>query len=446
MLLRLLGLAAMLLAAAGAGAADLLIRNVTLIDGTGAPAQAGVTVQVRDGRILAIHRKPPRGIRGETVDGRGKYLVPGLIDTHIHLQGGRVPAKEGGFRTDRQLAVRTLHGYLYCGVTSVVDQGNSEEFIFGLRAEEREGRLLAPRIFATGANITAPGGYGDNPFSIKVRDIAADRPMLMEHFARRPDIQKILYDELGMFGAPKAPVLRDEIFAAVVEMAHQAGVHTTAHVVDERGARKALEAGIDAFSHVVRTGASDDLIREIRQRRLPVSTTLTVLTHIARVADDPAFLDGALFRDTVEPEQLAAQKTDERRRYIESGMSARFQVLLPFLFANARRLHEAGVLLALGTDRTWGASVHMELALLQEAGIPLPDVLRIATLNGAIYLHRERDLGSIEPGKLADMLLLERDPTRDVSAYGAISAVFKEGRRVDRGALDLPVNRRKLKE
>ena len=84
----------------------------------------------------------------------------------------------------------------------------------------------------------------------------------------------------------------------------------------------------------------------------------------------------------------------------------------------------------------------MELALLQESGIPLKDLLRIATLNGAIYLGREREFGSIEPGKFADMLLLAADPLETVKAYGAIEMVFKGGQRVDRSALDVPANRR----
>jgi imidazolonepropionase-like amidohydrolase len=127
-------------------------------------------------------------------------------------------------------------------------------------------------------------------------------------------------------------------------------------------------------------------------------------------------------------------------------MSARFQPMVPQMFSTARRMHESGVIVALGTDRTFGASVHMELELLHEAGIPLADLLRIATLNGAIYLGLERELGSIEPGKRADMLLLEADPRRDVAAYRRITAVFKEGRYIDRSALDVPANRRRSVE
>jgi imidazolonepropionase-like amidohydrolase len=115
--------------------------------------------------------------------------------------------------------------------------------------------------------------------------------------------------------------------------------------------------------------------------------------------------------------------------------------MLPQMFATVRRMHESGVTVALGTDRTFGASVHMELALLHEAGIPVSDLLRIATLNGAIYLGLERELGSLEPGKLADMLLLDADPSRDIAAYQQIAAVFKDGRFIDRRTLDVPANR-----
>lgn len=427
---------------ARADSAALLIRDVTLLDGTGSAARSGVSVEVRDGKVFAIHPVAPATINAEVIDGRGKYLIPGLVDTHVHLQGGRVPVPGGGVRVDRELALRTLHGYLYCGVTSIVDQGNAADFIFGLRDEERAGKLLAPRIFTTGANITVPGGYGDNAFSLKISNADADRDTLGRHFARRPDIQKFLYDDLATAGGRRVPVIPDALFADAVAMAHAAGIRTTVHVVDEHGVRTALAAGIDALSHTVRAGQSGELTTLIRERGIPVSTTLTVLTHIARVAEDPGFLDDGLFRASVEPAQLEAQKGTERARYIESGMSARFQAMLPGFFANARRLHDAGVPLALGTDRTWGASVHMELALLQESGIPLKDLLRIATLNGAIYLGREREFGSIEPGKFADMLLLAADPLETVKAYGAIEMVFKSGQRVDRSALDVPANRR----
>lgn len=150
-----------------------------------------------------------------------------------------------------------------------------------------------------------------------------------------------------------------------------------------------------------------------------------------------------MFRATVEAKELERQKTTERDRYLSSGMSQRFKIMIPYMVKTVRQLHEAGAILALGTDRTWGASVHMELEQLAKAGIPLPDLVRIATLNGAMYLRREKDLGSIECGKLADLVLLNADPTKSTAAYAQIHTVFKGGQRVDRGALDLlPVNQK----
>ena len=94
------------------------------------------------------------------------------------------------------------------------------------------------------------------------------------------------------------------------------------------------------------------------------------------------------------------------------------------------------------SDRSEGPLVHRELELLVAAGIPVKDLLRIATYNGAIFLGKEKDLGSIAPGKLADLLLLEADPTADVANYRRIAALIKDGVEVDRSKLDLPVNRR----
>ncbi len=442
-------LAGALLLSAGLAAAgespQLVIRDVTLLDGTGSAPRPGVSVWISGERVVAVQPGgAPVPAGASVVEGAGRFLIPGLIDTHVHVQGGRV-ARPGvpGTSVDRALALRTLQAYLYCGVTSVFDSGNNADFIFGLRAEERGGTLLAPRIFATGANITAPQGYGDNAFSIKVSSLEADRARLEAHFDRQPDLQKILYDRLGTFGTPAAGVLSQDNLKGVIALAHARGIPTTVHTTTEWDSLATLEAGIDSFAHPVRAAVTPAFAQALAERHIPVSTTLAVFGHIARVADEPGFLDAPLFRATVDPAELAFLRNEERQRYIASGMSAQFKVMNPHLARTVKRLHEAGVPLALGTDRTLGASVHMELELLAQAGIPLPDLLRIATLNGARYLRREGELGSIEPGKLADMVLLKADPSRDVAAYQAIEAVFKGGRRIDLGALGIPVNEKR---
>ena len=153
---------ALVLLGAGVGAAraDLAITDVTLLDGTGGPAQPGVTVLVRGERILAVDRKlkVPRGMR--RIDGRGKFLMPGLMDMHIHLIGAgqwRGLSNPSGVPRDEVAALSYLHGFLYWGVTSVYDAGNDPALVLPLRARERAGEIVSPRIFATGHALSYPG-------------------------------------------------------------------------------------------------------------------------------------------------------------------------------------------------------------------------------------------------------------------------------------------------
>ena len=131
-----------------------------------------------------------------------------------------------------------------------------------------------------------------------------------------------------------------------------------------------------------------------------------------------------------------------RQRYLKLGWPDWFAAIYPYAARNLQRIHAAGGLLVLGTDRSFAPAALRELELVVAAGIPPLDALRIATLNGAIFLGRESELGSIEPGKLADMVLLNADPTRDIRNVREIAGVWKAGVAIDRATLQLPINGR----
>jgi imidazolonepropionase-like amidohydrolase len=422
-------------------AATLLFENVTLIDGTGAAPLPGASVLVKGDRIDIVSAAPLKHAAGvEVIDGTGKFLMPGLIDSHIHLGANAIrdPKAPGAHRT----GIVALHGYLYSGVTTVYDSGNNPDFIFPIRDEERTGKIVAPRVFATGSTITVPGGYGDGPTSIKFTEWKETRPQLEAYFKqRKPDLQKVLLDRHGVFGKLD-PVLSVEQLRQVTRLANENGIRTTVHAASEEDYNDALAGGIDEFAHPVRYAASDGLIRAVAARRMPVSTTLVVFNYIQRIAEDTSFLDEPLFQGAVDADLIARQKGPERQRYIASGMSEEFKATATkFMPKNVKRLFDAGGILALGTDRGWGPTVHMELALLHAAGIPLLDLTRIATLNAAIYIGQDKDLGSIQRGKLADLLLLDADPIQDVKNFQAIAAVYKGGVKIDLDALDIQKNR-----
>src|ERR1700727_2811278 len=152
------------LAAFCARADSWVIEHVTLIDGIHEP-QSDMTVAITGDRITAVVPSAiARGLKGRRIAGEGKYLIPGLIDVHIHLRGGfdvggRVDAPLGA--ANREEGEAALASFLYSGVTTVFDAGNRADHILPLRADERAGKILSPRIFATGNLITYPGSHGD---------------------------------------------------------------------------------------------------------------------------------------------------------------------------------------------------------------------------------------------------------------------------------------------
>lgn len=420
---------------------DLVIKHVTLIDGTGGAPVSDAWVETNGDRIRAIGTgAAPAG--AIEIDGRGQYLIPGLIDAHVHVGGGRLRAAENTDPDSRhQAVVSSLHGYLYSGVTTVYDSGNLPEFIFPLRRMERDGEIQSPRIFATGGVVTFPGGYGSGEGATLIGSVD-DLDKLDQHLEYDPDMVKILLDPQGRRGIPEAPIFTQELLTKVVQRIHARGIRATVHIPAEAEARLAIEAGVDALAHLpARTAMSDDFVLYAKTRGVPIATTLAVFSNIARVAENPEMFDTPLYQATLTPADRAKRKTTERQRYISSGMSSFFSGMLPAMQGHLFALYEGGVTLALGTDRSVGAATHQELSLLVESGLPNAEVIRIATSNAAQYLGLGADLGAIEVGKLADMVLLSADPSKDIGNVQMISAVVKAGKVIDRQTLDLPINR-----
>ncbi len=434
---------------AGAAQADILIKNVTLYDGTGGPAVKGANILVKGERIAQVSTKAISGGSARVIDGTGKFVMPGIMDSHVHIKGGqrgsvfagaeRVPAN------DRDVALPTLRGFLYSGVTSVYDSGNNEPFIFPLRDDERAGKIISPRIFAAGGVITVPGGYGGGPTSLRVENWEQGKAGLDAKFAKKPDMLKMIKEEQGLYGSKAVPTLSDEMFKRITDYARQNGVRTTVHVSSEWQAQAAAVNGVSAMAHPVqRAVLNDSFVKLLADRKIPISTTLINYTQIARYgdADGVKFLDEPLFQ-AVMTEAERKEVVEEREGFVKIDLPATFKLGERYAIANAKRMFDEGVILTSGTDRGYGPFVHMELASLNKAGISAAALIKIATLNGAIYMGREKDLGSVEAGKYADILILKADPAADVKNFQAIDTVIKNGQRIDFAKLDLPVNHKK---
>ena len=419
-------------------------ERVNLVDGRGGPVQPEMTVIVQDGRFAVV--RPAALVTAadlagaRRIDGRGRYLMPGLVDMHVHLEGG-VTVTPNGLReasNDRGRGAAALASYLYSGVTSIYDAGNVPDYIFGLRNEERAGRIAAPRIFATGGIVTYPGSHGSGPGSVDIDAWPAGRQALDGLLERKPDVVKLTLEERGWGARPMIPALPDELLRSIIRRINEAGFRTTVHVSSELRAAQAIFAAADTLAHPVIQGpASEQYFRLLAAKGTPVVTTLTIGENYSRLVEQPEYLDEPLYRKSLSAEQIRTLRSSTRDAWRESLWTHWMKLMTPVAMENLRKLHEAGGVLVLGTDQTLGPAVHRELELLQQAGIPAAALTRIATLNGAIFLGRAAQAGSIAAGKEADALLLSKDPTRDIRNARRIEQVMKAGKLIDREALPL---------
>ena len=451
--------AAIVAAAAEASAAEdsaaaqapgaLLIQDVTLIDGTGRPAVEGASVLIVGDRIARVSRvridvptlravgMDPAAVT--RIGGTGKYLIPGLADTHIHLSGGR---GRGG--PDFEAGIRALHGFIYSGITTVFDAGNNPDFILALRQREREGEIDSPRIFATGPLVTVPRGHGGGRGMTLVESWPQGREVVDRHIALEPDVVKFTFDEHGWGTRPLIPLLPVDLMAQVGRYFNEHGIRTTVHISHEYRARQAIAAGIDTLAHPIIQGpVSDEFVELMASKTVPMVSTLTIGEGYSRLVEHPEFLDGALYQAIYEPERIEQMKTTVRDQYASSAWTTWMKVMTPVAQENLRKISAAGGVIVLGSDQSAGPQSHRELELMVAGGIPALEAIRIGTLNAAIFLGKERELGSIEEGKLADVVLLDADPLADIRNAQEINMVIKGGRIIDRSRLDLPVNRRR---
>lgn len=430
-------LAPSLLWGSAARAEGYAIEHVTLIDGTGRAPQRDMTVEVAGDRIAAVTPSAldphPKGVR---IDGRGRYLMPGLMDVHIHLHGG--VADQPDAASARAAAIPTLAGFLYSGVTTVYDAGNQAEVILPLRDEERAGRIASPRIFATGNLITYPGSHGAG-MAVTIADFETEKWKLEKQLAeQKPDVIKLTLEEEGWGARPMIPLLPVPLMEQIIKFYNLHGVRSTVHISSELRAEEAIYAGADSLAHPVIQGpVSDSFVKLMAAKKIPFASTLTIGENYSRLAEHPEYLDQPLYVAAFSPADRQTLKTKIRAEYQARMWTAWMKLMTPVAEENIRKVHDAGGVVALGTDQSSGPATQRELELLAQAGIKPLEILTIATHNGAVLLGKADQLGSVEAGKLADLLMLSADPTADIDNVKRIVFVMKGGQLVDESKLPL---------
>ncbi|MBI4880684.1 MAG: CIA30 family protein [Planctomycetes bacterium] len=371
--------------------------------GAGGEVLEDATVVVRGALIEAVGPasavEVPQG--AAVTAGRGRTLLPGLFDLHVHLGGP-------GARFDRPLrgdVVLHAEQAAACGVTALLDLNAPEMLIFSLRGAQRAGTLPGlPRIFAAGAAISAPGGHGgEGGFPCRVvRDESDAAAEVRALAALQADAVKIMFDGGGWGGEQPRPALDGQCVAALVAAAHEHGLKALVHAVDVESARAAVLAGADALAHF-------PLLVE-------------------------RFVDPRVLRPFLDAEWRAAQRSTRRVGYFRERWESALSGVL--------KLHRRGVPILPGTDAGTpatfhGEAMHRELAALVEAGVEPAAALGLATGAAARFLGLEGCAGAVRPGLEADLLLVEGNPTRRIDDLRRIVLVMRAGLVLDREVVAL---------
>jgi imidazolonepropionase-like amidohydrolase len=462
----LAGLMLVLVSACGRKAPDLawwpeqkpsavVIRNVAVLDvqtGTVTPGQDVLLAEGRIARIAPAGEVP--AAEALAIDGAGATLLPGLIDMHGHV--GNAP--EPSWLRKLPDPERNLRSYLYCGVTTVLDPADMANRAFGRRERVKAGELLGPRIYAAGPMITAVGGH---PVALMERLVPGWlRWYLIPRFTRQvdtPDQARAAVQEIAALGAdvvklavdsipPQAPRIRADVAAAAVDEAGKQGLRAVAHIGTVQDAIDAAEAGVSLWVHgVYKESIPEEQVARLAAYGIPMVPTMAVFESYALLGQGPR-APTPLERETAAPEVLAAfdQPPQTKASEFFKPQIELLRAQRPNWRDNVRRLRAAGVTILAGSDAQAGVfpgpALHRELVLLTEAGLTPAEAVRAATIDAARWLAngKEPEFGLVGEGRLADLLLVDGDPTADLAALGRIRAVFKGGVPLERRALSAP--------
>ncbi len=411
-------------------ATTIAIRGATLVDGTGSPPLADALLVVSGDRIVSVGPATPEALAGlppgaKTIAGNGMWIVPGLIDAHVHAESDE-----------------DLKAMLRWGVTSArlmaEDVARAETL-----AKASDARTDVPQLFPAAPIFTAKGGWWDQgePPDSHLNRFPATAEDARSAVRRAKSLGgaeiKLMLDDMAWCRAPKPPLVKlsPAVVEALIGEARAQKMRAIVHAPNLPDASAAIAAGATALAHGVLDPFDEATIAAMKSRPAFYVPTMDIFEFLA---DTRGFLD-SVFSD---PAALEGLPPETVARYRAPGYAAGYaerypnfdnlRRRLPALRENLRKLHAAGVPVALGTDM-WafpGLGVSIELDLFVKSGLSPSEAIRAATQTAARSLGLDGERGTLEPGKRADFLLLGADPLADVKNTRRIREVWKRGQPV----------------
>ena len=418
-----LAVASALLSSPFSTVADTLIHAGKVFTGTSNSLQENVTIVVEDNKIKAVKKGFAEAQEGDTViDLRSSTVMPGLMDMHVHLSsqhGGPQTYLERFSLNEADYALRAANYAkitLDSGFTTVRNLGDGYNETVALRNAISKGYATGPRIYTVAKSIATTGGHADpsNGLSHLLRPDVGPKQGVVNGEAEAREAVRTRYQDgadlikitatggvLSVAKSGQNPQFMTDELEAIVETAKDYGMTVAVHAHGKEGMKRAIEAGVDSIEHGT---YMDDEIRTLMKKH----GTYYVPTILAgKFVADKAKIDG-FFPELVRPKAAA---------------------IGPLIQNTFEQAHKAGVKIAFGTDS--GVSAHgdnaQEFSLMVEAGMKPADALLSATVNSANLLGISDILGTLEEGKLADIVAVQGNPLDDISLMESVSFVMKDG-------------------
>jgi imidazolonepropionase-like amidohydrolase len=459
-------IAALLWSCSSSTDSTIAVTHVTVIDATGSPPQSHITVLIKGQNIAALGPSSAVGIPSQAhiVDGTGKFLIPALADMHVHVTGSGEPAGS------REFIVPLL---LANGITTVRDMGGYLESLVPLRQDIEKGKRLGPQIFFAGPYLDG------NPPSFQPSLVVTNRQEAAD------DIHTLV--PRGVDFIKVQSILSREAYFAIADICRRERLTFVGHVPDRVTAAEASDAGQKSIEHltdVLRACSSDEprLMRE--QLETGSHTQTPAQSHVRQLAWQRELLQSfsdqqaaaliakfarnqtwqvptlILLRNVAFATPQNNPVNDPDTKYIPRSLLQKWLAVRNQLITNAdaeefavragllqksmqvvAKMQSFGVLIMAGTDTGApflfpGSALHDELALLVQAALTPMQALQAATKSPADFLGKSKTQGTIEPGKSADLLLLDANPLEDIRKTRKIRALILHGKLLDRSALD----------
>jgi imidazolonepropionase-like amidohydrolase len=418
------GLAALLtFGAAPAAAKDVVIHAGRLIDGTGKAPTGQVSILIHDDRIVGVEPgfTTPKG--AEVIDLSSATVLPGLIDDHVHItqsfhKGDPIHTAMTRTSFDDEIdAVVNARNTLMAGFTSARDVGGDTQVVVALRNAIRAGEIPGPRLWVAGTPLGPTGGHGDaaNGLDPELEHPGWTANLIDSPEAARKTVRRLRREGVDLIKImpsggvmsigddPRLQLMEDDEIKAVIDTAHSLGMKVAAHAHGKQAIDHTIALGVDSIEHGTYADAESYKLFKAHGAYF-VPTMLVGAKVVAHAKAHPEDLNPSTVQKAL--------------------------TVVPYMLQNMHNAYAAGVKIAFGTD-TFGMSAHgenaQEFKLLVDAGMPPLEAIKAATWNAADLIGDTADIGSVQPGRYADIIAVDGDPLKDVTVLEHVPFVMKGG-------------------